>query len=629
MPGGAQLVDATVRTLREHAPFDHMEEAALRFLATRLRLAYFAKGAEIVGPESGVVATMYILKKGQVRGSAATPGAAMAVDETLGAGECFPVGALIGKRQTVYRYRAEADSFCYELSAKDFREVLDRSPHFLAYCTDYLATLVDRSRRALRVQTSESLIEQSSMLAPLRLAAKREPVACTPETPVHEVLRTMREQHVGSVVVTDYERVPVGIFTTPDVLERVALPQFDTSRPIEEIMTRDPVTLDAEAPLIEAALAMARHGIRHVISVRDGRLAGVISERDLFALQRVSLRRIAARVRLAHSIAQLAEAAEDIRRLSHDLLAHGVAAEQLTQMVSALNDSLVERSIAMIAERHALPGAWCWLALGSEGRVEQTLATDQDNALIFVADGDPETARPGFLAFADEINRALAEEGFPLCRGDIMARNPRWCLTPAEWQGVFGDWIRNPAPEALLNASIFFDFRPLAGDARLAGELRKWMLAHTAASAAFRRAMTENALQVRPPLGLLREFTVDHSDAFPSTLDLKIYGARLFVDAARVIALTHRIGETSTAARLRAAAAAGNLPADEAVAAVEAFHFVQALRLRQQNSGAGLEPGGENRINPKSLHAIDRRILKEAFRQAASLQARLRLDYQI
>jgi CBS domain-containing protein len=629
MPGGAQLVDATVRTLREHAPFDHMEEEALRFLASHVRLAYFAKGAEVVGPGSGVVEALFILKKGQVRGSAATPGSAMAVDEVLGAGECFPVGAMIGKRPTVYHYRAEVDSFCYQLAARDFQEVLDRSPHFLAFCTDYLAALVDRSRRALRVQASESLIEQSSMLAPLRLAAKREPVACTPETPVHEVLRTMRARHVGSIVVVDYERIPVGIFTTPDVLERVALPQFDISRPIEEIMTRDPITLDAEAPLFEAALAMARYGIRHVIAVRDGRLAGVISERDLFALQRVSLRRIAARLRLAHSVTELVEVAADIRQLSHDLLAHGVAAEQLTQMVSALNDSLVERSIALIAERHALPGAWCWLALGSEGRVEQTLATDQDNALIFVVDGDPEKARPAFLAFADEINRALAEEGFPLCRGDIMARNPRWCLTPAEWQRVFGDWIRNPAPEALLNASIFFDFRPLAGEARLAGELREWMLAHTAASAAFRRAMTENALQVRPPLGLLRDFTVDHSDAFPGTLNLKIYGARLFVDAARVIALTHRIGQTGTAARLRAAADAGNLPADEAAAAIEAFHLIQTLRLRQQTMGAGAAPGGENRINPKSLHAIDRRILKEAFRQAASLQERLRLDYQI
>jgi CBS domain-containing protein len=625
--GSAQLIDATVRALREHAPFDGMDEESLRFLASHLRVAYYAKNAEIVGPASGVAETMFIVKKGRIRGHGTAQALAADVDVVHGAGECFPLGSLIGKRPTVYHYRAEVDSFCYALAAREFREVLDRSLHFHAFCTDYLAALVDQSRRALRNQASDALIEQGSMLVPLRLAAKREPVACTLQTPVHEVLRTMRANHVGSIVVIDYERIPVGIFTTMDVLERVALAQFDIARPIEEIMTRDPVTLDAEAPLSEAALAMVRHGIRHVIAVRDARLAGVISERDLFALQRISLRRIAERVRLAQGMAQLVEAAADVRQLSQNLLAQGVAAEQLTQMVSALNDSLVERTIELIAMRHVLPGGWCWLALGSEGRVEQTLATDQDNALIFVPDGDPETARSAYLAFADEINRTLADEGFPLCKGDNMARNPRWCLTPAEWQGVFGDWIRNPSPQALLNASIFFDFRPLAGEARLAGELREWMLARTAASAAFRRAMTENALQVRPPLGLLRDFTVDHSDAFPGTLDLKIYGARPFVDAARVIALAHQIGETSTAARLRAAAAAGKLPADEAAAAVEAFHFIQILRLRQQHQGAG--PGGENRIAPKSLHAIERRILKEAFRQAASLQARLKLDYQI
>ena len=625
--GSAQLINATIDVLREHAPFDRMEAEALRFLASRLRLAYYAKGSELIGPTGGAVSTMFILKKGRVRGGAARQSLPMDVDVVLGAGECFPIGALIGKRPTVYHYRAEADCFCYELAAEDFQRVLDRSPRFYAFCTDYLATLVDESRRALRMQASEALLEQSSMLTPLRLAAKREPVACTPETPVREVLQTMHERHIGSVVVTDFERVPVGIFTTPDVLERVALRQFDTSRPIEEVMTRHPVTLDAEAPLFEAALAMARHGIRHVVAVRDGRLAGVISERDLFGLQRVSLRRIAERARMAQSVEQLVEAAGDVRQLAQNLMAQGVAAEQLTQMVSALNDSLVERSVEIIAKRHALPGGWCWLALGSEGRVEQTLATDQDNALIFVAEGNPEAARPAFVAFADEVNRALADQGFPLCKGDIMARNPRWCLTLAEWQGVFGDWIRNHAPEALLNASIFFDFRPLAGEARLAGELRDWMLARTAVNAAFRRAMSGNALQVRPPLGLLRDFALEQSDAFPGTLDLKKFGARPFVDAARVIALAHGIRDTNTAARLRASAGAGKLPADEAAAAVEAFHFIQALRLRHQNLDPDPKPGGENRIDPEALNALDRRILKEAFRQAASLQERLRLDY--
>ena len=437
----------------------------------------------------------------------------------------------------------------------------------------------------------------------------------------------MHASRVGSMVVVDSQQAPVGIFTTPDVLERVVLPQTPMDTPIGKLMTPAPVCLEEEAPLVEAALVMARHGIRHVVVTRDGRLCGVISERDLFALQRVSLRRMTERIRAAGSAAQLAEAAGDVRQLARHLLAQGVDAEHVTQMTSALNDGLSQRLIELAARRHPMPSRWCWLALGSEGRLEQTLATDQDNALLFAAEGDAATARGALLAFADEINRGLETCGFPLCRGDIMARNPRWCLSLDEWRRVFDDWIRNPDPEALLHAAIFFDFRPIAGDAGLAGALREAVLAQTRANPAFGRAMIANALRLRPPLGLLRGFTADDSAKFPGTIDLKGHGARLFVDAARVLALAHALPATGTAARLRAAGAAGVLPQTEAAAAVEAFHYIQGLRLRRQHLEGEVPQGAENRIDPARLNAVDRRILKAAFRQAALLQERLRMDF--
>jgi CBS domain-containing protein len=251
--------------------------------------------------------------------------------------------------------------------------------------------------------------------------------------------------------------------------------------------------------------------------------------------------------------------------------------------------------IDLASARHGLAGAWCWLALGSEGRMEQTLVTDQDNALIMQGE------QPAFLAFADQVNRDLDACGFPLCKGDIMARNPRWCLKPQEWRRVFADWIRQPEPEALLRAAIFFDFRALAGEARLAGELRDAVLPQAKTNRAFLRAMAEAALQARPPLGLLADFSADD-------LDLKLAGARPFVDAARVFALGAGSAETGTAARLAAAGEA---------TAVDAFHYVQTLRLKR----------GGNRMPVAELNDIERRVLKGAFRQAALLQERLRLDH--
>jgi len=577
-----------IAPLRAHPPFDEMESSALQFLAGHLEVAYYPRGGLVVGPESGTVGRLYIVKQGSVRGSGG------AADVLLGPGECFPLGALAGRRATAYAYRAEKDSFCWELPAERFHELVERSARFRAFSTEHLVQLVERSRRALRAEAAESSLDGAGMLAPLRSVLRRQPVLCPQDTTLGEAIQRMHAERVGSIVVVDGDGVPAGIFTTVDLLESAAA-RASPDANIAQHMTPRPFTLEEEATLADAALAMARHGFRHVVVTRDGKLAGVVSERDLFALQRLGLRRTAERIRGADKLEQLVEAARDIRQLTRHLLAQGVAAGPLTEMISALNDGLTRRVIELARERRALPGAWCWLALGSEGRMEQTLVTDQDNALII------ETEKQAFLAFADQVNRDLDACGFPLCKGDIMARNPRWCLTLEEWRRVFGDWIRNNDPQALLNASIFFDFRALFGDVRLAGGLRDGVLAQTKANRAFCRALAQAALQTRPPLGLLADFSAEE-------LDLKALGARPFVDAARVLALAAGSPQTGTAARLQAA--------DENTA-VDAFHFVQTLRLRGQG----------NRIRPGELNDIDRRVLKESFRQATALQERVRLDF--
>ena len=574
--------------LREHAPFDQLEPEALDYLAQKLRLAYHARGELILGPEDGVVDRLRIIKQGAVRGSGGP------ADVLLGPGEAFPLGALVGRRPTAYHYRAEADTFCWELAAPRFHELMEKSARWRAFATRHLALLLERSQRALRGEAAESALDSANMLAPLKSVLRRAAVSCAAGATLGEAIRRMHAERVGSIVVLDAQGLPGGIFTTVDLVASMAA-AAPLGAPVSAHMTPRPVSLEEEATLADAALAMARHGFRHVVVTRDGKLAGVVSERDLFALQRLGLRRTAERIRGAQALAQLIEAAADIRGLTRHLLALGVDAGPLTAMVSALNDALTRRVIELAAARRPLAGAWCWLALGSEGRMEQTLVTDQDNALIVEGEKAP------FLAFADQVNRDLDACGFPLCKGDIMARNPRWCLTLPEWRRAFDDWIRNTDPEALMHAAIFFDFRPLGGEARLAGELRDAVLAQTRANRAFCRAMAQAALQARPPLGLLADFSADE-------LDLKLAGARPFVDAARVLALGIGSAETGTAARLQAA--------NEATS-VEAFHYLQTLRLRRES----------NRVRVAELSDIERRVLKGAFRQASLLQQRLALDY--
>lgn len=622
--GTRLLVRAAVETLRPHPPFDHMAEAALELIAARASVAYFHKDQEIVGPADGPVRTLQIVKQGivHVRASADLPREEL-VDLVHGAGECFPVGALLGRRPTVYHYVATGDVFTYELPEADVRRLLDLSPEFRAFCTDHVAALVEQSRRVLRVQAGEKVVDEGRLLAPLRTMCSSPAATCLPGTPIGEALAAMRERRIGSMVVADERHAPVGIFTTVDVLDRVALPQKPLDTPIAAVMSAPAETLDASAPAYAAAQAMAQRGIRHIVVVEEGRVFGVVSERDLYAMQRLSAGRVAKAIRRARSVEALAAAATDVRELAAHLLAQGMNAAQLSAVISSLNDALVQGAVSIVQARHELPGRFCWLAFGSEGRNEQTLATDQDNGLVLEDDAD--AAR--FLAFAGEVNQALDRSGFPLCKGGVMAGNPRWCLTRAQWRATFADWINNPLPEALLNAAIFFDLRAVAGEPQFAYQLRDDILERAAANPAFLRAMAGNALQGRPPLGLLGGFETAAEGEFRGTLDLKA-GSRLFVDAARVWSLARRLPQTGTAERLGAAALAGALPAEEAAGASDAFRLIQAFRLRHQFFDRP-RAGAENRIDPGALNSVDRRILKVALRLGGRLQQRLKLDFAL
>lgn len=618
------LIVSTIEDLKRHAPFDAMEPDALRFLALRLTLRYYAKGAIVLRPDDGEVQHLYIVQKGAISGAEHTK-AGFAL--TLSEGECFPIGALISRRATTLTFTAAEDAFCYALRREDFEQAMDTSRVFRNFATRRIAALFEQSRRAVQSDYTARVSDATSLMAPLKSIVRHPPETVLPDATIRSVLEKMKSLRIGSMVIADEHQRPVGIFTERDVLDRVALGNVAQSESIAAVMTPDPFSLAASAPLFEAAQAMARHRFRHVLLMEEGALVGVVSERDLFSMQRLSLGEIAKAIEHAADAASLARAAQEVRKLAVALLAQGVAAEQLTQFVTTLNDAIVERALKLAALEAPPPAVpWCWLGLGSEGRMEQTLATDQDNALLFVASsGDTEAIRTAFLAFATVANGILDQAGFPLCKGDIMAKNPLWCLNAVEWRTTFEDWIRAGSPQALLNAAIFFDFRPLAGEIDLANTLRQWLTETIQGQPLFLRHMAANALQARPPLGVLRDFVAD-DDAYPGTIDLKKYGARPFVDAARVFALQNGITATNTSERIRGVAPRLRMGEDEAGAIVDGFHFVQLLRLRQQEI-AGTHP--PNRIDPESLNELDRRILKEALRQARKLQSRLEMDFRL
>ena len=325
------------------------------------------------------------------------------------------------------------------------------------------------------------------------------------------------------------------------------------------------------------------------------------------------------------SVEDLARQADNVCELMGALLHADAGPTMVTRSLSQLNDEIAIRVLELLQPKFRLPPArWCWLGLGSQGRLEQTLSTDQDNGLLFSAhdDGEAHQLRQWFLPFAQAVNQALAECGFPLCDGEVMAGNSRWCLSLAEWKRSFAAWIRTPEPEALLNASIFFDFRRIVGDTLLADELRRYLAQIAAGNEIFLRMMASNALAAQPPLGRLRDFDSTEPDG---RIDLKKFGARIFVDAARIFALGAGIVETNSLERLRCAAQERVLSDSHAAAACGAFQALQGIRFFNQMQSAATE----NLLDPDSLNDFDRKVLLESLKQARALQQKLKSRFQI
>ena len=397
-------------------------------------------------------------------------------------------------------------------------------------------------------------------------------------------------------------------------------------------MTQTPFHLPPGASAFDAALAMTERHIAHVCLVEHGRLVGVVSERDLFSLQRVDLVHLARTIRHAARVDSLTALRSDISLLVERMLAHGASSTQITQLITLLNDHTVCRVIELTLEEMGDPGVpFSWLCFGSEGRREQTLHTDQDNGILFEARdaSEAEAIRLRLLPLARRINQHLAACGFTLCPGNIMAGNPQLCLSRQEWARRFSTFVREATPENLLGSSIYFDLRVVWGAEQGCEQVRQQLFADVAGNSLFQRMLAANALQHRPPVGRFRDFVVARKGVEKDTLDLKTEGLTPFVDGARLLALAHGVRPCNTLQRFAELVARGVIEPLDGAAYEEAYHFIQQTRLQLHQQQALQGQPFSNRLDPDSLNHLDRRILRESFRQAQRLQASLTLRYQL
>ena len=602
--------DIAVDFLRGLHPFDRLDASALSDAARGIEAAYYREGAEVL--DSRDSDGLAVIRKGAVR----------LVDDTRrfldkrSEGECFGHAAWFHGTQKPYLAIAEEDSLIWHLPADRFDELKARSRPFAAWFEERPADRIGR------IASAERPARRVSDLL------RRAPVTVEAGESIRATARRMRDERVSSVLVMEGGNL-AGIVTDKDLRRRVLAEGRDTSQPIAEVMSRNPCALPANADLDEALLTMMRRGYHHLPVMEGGRAVGLVTAGDLLRAQSEHPLRLLQDIQRQEDLDGLVTVSERLPSLFVRMMRLGRDVEQVGRLITQVTDAFTLRLVDL-AERELgpAPQPWAWLAFGSQARQEQTARTDQDNGLVTERPIDPEEA-PWFDQLSRRVCDGLDRLGYVYCPGEIMALNPRWRVSLDQWKRHFDGWFNQPDPKSVMHSSIFFDLRCIGGDAALAGNLLAHALAGAKDNRIFRRFMAANALTHRPPLGFFRRFVQEDDGSQEEGLNLKHRGIVPIIDLVRIRALEGGIEAPNTFDRLRAAAQAGIMNAEDAANLEDALDLIGRLRLEHQSRQLEAGEAPSNLVPADDLSPLMRRNLKAAFMLVGEAQQALRLRYQV
>lgn len=624
--------------LRKYPPFTLMDAERLSDLAGQVVVQYHRPGEVLFRPGDTPGDRIFLVREGAVHLYAIEEDQKLLVD-ICDEGDLFGLRPLLAEQGYMLEAEVQEESLIYAIRMTDLRDQLADNAALSLYLARSVATSTQR-RYELKPGRTWRLSPNFEMGAALsldglqNLTPNRDPVTCSANFSIRQAAQRMSDQRVSSIVVVDERQCPQGIITDKDLRRQVATGIIKPSEKVTKIMSAPVFTSAAPITVADAQMQMVRREIHHLVLTEDGTdqrpVTGVLTEHDLLVAQGNQPAVLIRRIRRATSTVTLAAIRDRAEVLLRAYLEQEVSMPFISGMLTAINDALIRRVIVLsredLPEKPDVP--FCWLALGSEGREEQLLRTDQDNALVFgdVAPSQLEEVRSYFLNLADRVNRGLAECGFVFCPADMMARNPQWCLSLSEWKRQFSIWIDTPEPQAVMHSSIFFDFRPIYGDTHLAEALTQHIFTDLDQKEIFLQYLAREALKNPPPLTFFRSFVVEKSGAHKDTFDLKARAMMPLADAARVLILGSRVGQVNNTFR-RFEKLADLEPQNGELyrQAGEAYELLMRFRALR-----GLRVGDSGRyLDPADLSKLERLNLRHCFQPIRQLQNLLMTRYQL
>lgn len=596
----------TIQINLNQPPFSYLEPEQLHWLTERLDLVFYPKNSVILNAGDSSPG-LFIIYKGLVE---ETDKSGAKVLSQYGKEDIFDVRALL-ENTSKHQYRAIEETLCYLLKAKDFVQLLESSSDFSIYFNTNLGAQQSLVNRREHSEVSEfvlSRVDEGSI---------RPPLYVTGQTSLARVAALMDEQKYDAILVRTAKQV--GIVTGTDILKATLLSDKTKQTKVADIAQFDLICVDYGEFLFNALVKMIQHHIERVVVRRDGDILGLIELKDMLSLFSTHSHVIALRVEQAKTLPELVVAAKRIEQLIASLRQQGVKLTAIMELVTTLNRRLMQRAFDLIFPKR-LQQSICILTLGSEGRGEQILKTDQDNAVILANEHDREAVQP----LLQTLHQTLLDFGYPRCAGGVMFINESWLHTVEEWQSKVGRWLLSGAPEAMMNMAIFMDATPVCGNGELFKPIKQVWLKPELRSSMISAWFAKPVLKFDTPLTFLGNIRTNNEG-----LDIKKGGIFPLVHGVRALAFEYGVMATHTLERIRQLLELNVLDDERAQGLHDAFIFFLSIRLRQQLDSGVDNPGLSQILKLEKLRSVDRNMLRHALHSVKKFRQFLISHYHL
>lgn len=611
--------------LGNYPPFNQIPPAVLHKIAGRIQIEYFTLGHDILTVGGQPSQFLYVVCKGSVDLIREFEGE-MQIFDSLGPGEAFGHPSLILGQTPIITVRAHTEVLAYLIPAATFHEL---RAEFAPFANFFAASAIERLEFAIRSRRDGAA--PTLFQTHLRDLVTRDLVAVSPDATIQEAAQIMNREHVSCVLV-DLPPYGIldkdtGILTDRDLRSRVIADGLPFSTPVSSVMTAPVRTLPADSLVFEGLLAMLENRQHHLPITENGRIVGIVTHMAILRNQSSSPVFLPSQLRRAQNLNDLQRYRYQVNATVGSLLDAGARVSDIGRVVAVAHDGLLQRLLRDAeAEFGPPPVPYAWMVLGSEGRFEQTLRTDQDSAIVY-ADDAPAEAEPYFRKLAERVVEQLVVCGFPRCPGDIMASNLQWRQPLHVWKDYFSRWINVPEEEALLRIAIFFDYRKVHGELDVESALRP-VIQEARQKKVFLARLARAALRNHAPLTVFRQVALQRQGDQRDQLDLKHRGTALVVDMARLFSLEAGCNATSTVARLRQSWSESSISETDALSLISAFELISTLRLRNQQEQIARGEEATNLVVYPQLSPLEQRELKESLQVIAGIQRGLSRSFQ-